>query len=122
ETPEGLAMLRDRRPLYKADAIVRPLLTGQGANDPRVKKSESDQIVEAVKKAGIPVTYVVYPDEGHGFAKPANSISFMAVTENFLSTCDGGRAEPIGGALAPSPAQIVEGEDFVKGLAEAAGG
>src|SRR5690606_40453762 len=54
ETPEGLAMLRERSPLYKADAIVRPLLIGQGANDPRVKQSESDQIVEAMKKAGIP--------------------------------------------------------------------
>ena len=122
QTPEGMALLRERSPLYKADAIVRPLLIGQGANDPRVKQSESDQIVEAMKKAGIPVTYVLYPDEGHGFAKPANSISFMAVAENFLSTCVGGRAETIGDALAPSSAQIVEGEDFVDGLAEAVGG
>lgn len=121
-TPEGLALLKERSPLYKADDIVKPLLIGQGANDPRVKQAESDQIVSAMKQAGIPVTYVLYPDEGHGFAKPANNISFMAVAENFLATCIGGRAEPIGDALEPSTAQIVEGADFVKGLAEASGG
>jgi dipeptidyl aminopeptidase/acylaminoacyl peptidase len=121
-TPEGLALLKERSPLYKAGEIVKPLLIGQGANDPRVKQSESDQIVGAMKEAGIPVTYVLYPDEGHGFAKPANSIAFMAVAENFLSTCVGGRAEPIGDALEPSTAEIVEGADFVSGLAEAPSG
>ena len=121
-TPEGLALLKERSPLYKADDIVKPLLIGQGANDPRVKQSESDQIVSAMKEAGIPVTYVLYPDEGHGFAKPANNISFMAVAENFLATCVGGRAEPVGDALEPSTAQIVEGADFVEGLSETSGG
>jgi dipeptidyl aminopeptidase/acylaminoacyl peptidase len=121
-TPEGLALLKERSPLYKADDIVKPLLIGQGANDPRVKQSESDQIVSAMKEAGIPVTYVLYPDEGHGFAKPTNSIAFMAVAENFLATCVGGRAEPVGDALEPSTAQIVEGADFVEGLSETSGG
>ncbi|WP_205214885.1 S9 family peptidase [Altererythrobacter sp. ZODW24] len=118
-TPEGLAMLKERSPLYSADKIVKPLLIGQGANDPRVNQDESDQIVEAMKAKGIPVTYVLYPDEGHGFAKPANNIAFNAVTENFLATCLGGRAEPIGDTVKNSTAEIVEGADFVQGLEEA---
>ncbi len=117
ETEEGLALLKAASPLYKADQITKPLLIGQGANDPRVKQDESDQIVGAMKEAGIPVTYVLYPDEGHGFAKPANSISFFAITENFLAENLGGRAEPFGDVLEPSTAEIVEGADHVKGLA-----
>ena len=74
-----------------------------------------------MKAHGIPVTYVVFPDEGHGFAKPTNNIAFNAVTENFLATCLGGRAEPIGDTLKASTAKIVEGAEFVKGL-EALGG
>ena len=66
-TPEGLALLKAASPLYSADKIVRPLLIGQGANDPRVNKAESDQIVAAMKAKNIPVTYVLFPDEGHGF-------------------------------------------------------
>ncbi|HEY6817053.1 MAG TPA: S9 family peptidase [Croceibacterium sp.] len=116
-TPEGKAMLVDRSPLYRAGAIKRPLLIGQGANDPRVKQAESDQIVAAMQQHGIPVTYVVFPDEGHGFAKPTNNIAFNAVIENFLTTCLGGRAEPISGELEASTAQIVTGAENVQGLA-----
>ncbi len=116
-TEEGLALLRAASPLYKADRITKPLLIAQGANDPRVKQAESDQIVAAMKQAGIPVTYVLYPDEGHGFAKPANSIAFFGIAENFLAECLGGRAEPLGDVLEPSTAQIVEGAENVKGLA-----
>jgi dipeptidyl aminopeptidase/acylaminoacyl peptidase len=115
-TPEGLALLKQVSPLYSADKIVRPLLIGQGANDPRVNKAESDQIVAAMKAKSIPVTYVLFPDEGHGFAKPANNIAFNAVAENFLSTCLGGRAEPIGGTIKGSTAQIVDGGQYVSGL------
>ncbi|GGD98432.1 peptidase S9 [Tsuneonella deserti] len=115
-TEEGRAMLKERSPLYSAGKIVRPLLIGQGANDPRVNQAESDQIVAAMKEKGIPVTYVLFPDEGHGFAKPANNIAFNAVAENFLATCLGGRAEPVGDTLAKSTAKIVEGAEFVKGL------
>lgn len=115
-TPEGLALLRAASPLYKADQITKPLLIAQGANDPRVKQSESDQIVGAMQAAGIPVTYVLYPDEGHGFARPENSIAFYAIAENFLAECLGGRAEPLGDALAPASAQIIEGAGHVKGL------
>ncbi len=115
-TPEGKQLLIDRSPLHKASAIVKPLLIGQGANDPRVKQAESDQIVTEMEKHGIPVTYALFPDEGHGFAKPTNNIAFNAVAENFLATCLGGRAEPPGETLAASTAQIVTGEEFVKGL------
>lgn len=121
-TEEGRGILRAASPLYKAERIVKPLLIAQGANDPRVKQAESDQIVGAMKSAGIPVTYVLYPDEGHGFAKPANNIAFFAIAENFLAECIGGRAEPLGDALEPSSAQIIEGEEHVQGLAAALGG
>ena len=120
-TPEGLALLKERSPLYKADQIKRPLLIGQGANDPRVNVAESDQIVDAMKAKNIPVTYVVFPDEGHGFARPVNNIAFNAVAENFLAKCLGGRAEPIGGALKPSTAQVRHGAEFAPGLKEALG-
>ena len=121
-TPEGLALLKERSPLYSADKIEKPLLIGQGANDPRVKQAESDQIVAAMKASNIPVTYVLYPDEGHGFAKPNNNIAFNAVTENFLATCLGGRAEPIGDTVKNSTAEIVEGAEYVQGLRDALGG
>ena len=78
------------------EKINKPLLIGQGANDPRVKQSEADQIVAAMQEKKIPVTYVLYPDEGHGFARPANNLSFMAVTEAFFAEHLGGKAEPIG--------------------------
>ncbi|PZO77256.1 MAG: S9 family peptidase [Sphingomonas hengshuiensis] len=119
-TPEGQALLKERSPLTYADQIRKPLLIGQGANDPRVNVAESDQIVAAMKARDIPVTYVVFPDEGHGFARPANNIAFNAVAENFLAKCLGGRAEPIGGALAASTAQVRAGA--VEGGATAAGG
>jgi len=121
-TEEGRALLRAASPLYKADQIIKPLLIAQGANDPRVKQAESDQIVSAMTSAGIPVTYVLYPDEGHGFARPENSIAFYAIAENFLAECLGGRAEPLGDALVPSSAQIVEGAQHVQGLEARRGG
>ncbi|MEM9500692.1 MAG: S9 family peptidase [Pseudomonadota bacterium] len=115
-TEEGLELLKAASPLYKAGQITKPLLIAQGANDPRVKQAESDQIVGAMKDAGIPVTYVLYPDEGHGFAKPTNSIAFFGIAENFLAECLGGRAEPLGDVLDPSTTEIVEGAEHVQGL------
>jgi dipeptidyl aminopeptidase/acylaminoacyl peptidase len=115
-TPEGLALLKERSPLYKAGDIVRPLLIGQGANDPRVNQAESDQIVEAMKAKGIPVTYVLFPDEGHGFAQPENNIAFNAVTENFLAGCLKGRAEPIGETVKKSSAKVPVGAQHTPGL------
>jgi dipeptidyl aminopeptidase/acylaminoacyl peptidase len=118
-TPEGQALLRERSPLYKADQIKRPLLIGQGANDPRVNVAESEQIVNAMKAKGIPVTYVVFPDEGHGFARPQNNIAFNAIAENFLAKCLGGRAEPIGNTLKASTAKVEHGAEFAPGLKDA---
>ncbi len=89
-------MLKERSPLFKANAITKPLLIGQGKNDPRVKQTESDQIVEEMRKNKKEVAYIVYPDEGHGFARPENRMHFNAVTEEFLAKHLGGRKEPIG--------------------------
>ena len=77
--------LKSRSPLFKAGQIKAPLLIGQGANDPRVKQAESDQIVEAMRKNGKPVEYIVFPDEGHGFARPENRLKFYAAAELFLA-------------------------------------
>jgi dipeptidyl aminopeptidase/acylaminoacyl peptidase len=120
-TEEGRKLLHDRSPLFKADAIKRPLLIGQGANDPRVNQAESDQIVKAMAAKNIPVTYVLFPDEGHGFARPENSIAFNAVAEQFLGKCLSGRVEPIGGALKASSAKVPHGKEFVPGLPQAVG-
>jgi len=119
ETAEGQALLKERSPLNFAAQIERPLLIGQGANDPRVNVAESDQIVDALKAKNIPVTYIVFPDEGHGFARPPNNIAFFAVTENFLGRCLGGRAEAIGDTVKASTAQVRHGAEFAPGLAEA---
>jgi dipeptidyl aminopeptidase/acylaminoacyl peptidase len=86
--------LRSRSPLFKADRIKKPLLIGQGANDPRVKQAESDQIVKAMRDNKLRVEYIVFPDEGHGFVRPENSLRFWAATDQFLSKCLGGREEP----------------------------
>ncbi|NLH50289.1 MAG: S9 family peptidase [Myxococcales bacterium] len=117
-TDEGVLFLASRSPLTHADQIRRPLLIGQGANDPRVKQAESDQIVKAMKLSNIPVTYVLYSDEGHGFARPENRLSFFAVTELFLAGCLGGRAEPIGKDFAGSSIAVPEGAAQVPGLIE----
>ncbi len=93
-TEEGKADLLARSPLTKVDQIVRPLLIGQGANDPRVKQVEADQIAAAMKERNIPVSYVLYPDEGHGFHRPPNNLSFFAATEAFLSAHLGGKYQP----------------------------
>jgi len=88
--------LKSRSPLFFADRIQKPLLIGQGANDPRVKQAESEQIVAAMHKAGKPVEYALYTDEGHGFARPENRLHFYAIAEEFLAKYLGGRAEPVG--------------------------
>jgi len=85
--------LWSRSPLSRADQIQIPLLIAQGANDPRVKQAESEQIVAALKNAGIDHDYMLFPDEGHGFAKPENRLTFFAAADKFLSRYLGGRAE-----------------------------
>lgn len=86
--------LKSRSPLFKANQIRQPLLIAQGANDPRVKQAESDQIVAAMRANKLPVEYLLFSDEGHGFARPDNRIKFYAAAEDFLAKYLGGREEP----------------------------
>jgi len=93
---DSVDFLNSQSPLFKAGKIQAPLLIGQGAHDPRVNIRESDQIVAAMRKGNKPVEYVVFPDEGHGFARPENNRRFNAAAEAFLAKYLGGRAEPAG--------------------------
>lgn len=86
--------LQSRSPLFFADRIKAPLFIAQGANDPRVKQAEAEQMVAAVRAAGLPVVYVLYPDEGHGLARPENRLQFYGLVESFLTQVLGGRSEP----------------------------
>lgn len=90
-TPEGKAQLLRQSPLTAAAKIKTPLFVIQGANDPRVNKRESDQIVIALRDRGFPVEYMVAPDEGHGFARPVNNMAMFASAEKFLAKYLGGR-------------------------------
>ncbi|MEM9834872.1 MAG: S9 family peptidase [Bacteroidota bacterium] len=90
-TEAGLAQMKAQSPLYSANKIQVPLMVVQGANDPRVKQAESDQIVVAMRELGLPVEYLVAADEGHGFAKPVNNMAFLAAAEKFLAKHLGGR-------------------------------
>ncbi|MBU1219652.1 S9 family peptidase [Myxococcota bacterium] len=91
---KDLKMIRERSPLHYADRIKTPLAIFQGANDPRVKVSESDQMVQAIRKNKKEVMYIVYPDEGHGFKREPNRMDFLARTEVFLAKYLKGRFEP----------------------------
>ncbi|WP_243324149.1 alpha/beta fold hydrolase [Geothrix sp. SG200] len=84
-TPEGKKQLERQSPLNSAAKIHTPLMVIQGANDPRVKKAESDQIVIALRDRGFPVEYLCAPDEGHGFARPVNNQAMFAAAETFLA-------------------------------------
>lgn len=118
-TEEGRALLRERSPLHRVAAIKRPLLIGQGANDPRVKQQESDQVVAAMQAKRLPVTYVLYADEGHGFQRPENDISFNAIAEAFLARCLGGPYQPIGDDFKNASLTVKTGAEHVPGLTEA---
>jgi dipeptidyl aminopeptidase/acylaminoacyl peptidase len=101
-------LLRAASPLFSADKIHIPMLIGQGANDPRVNQAESEQIVAALEKNGQRAVYVVYSDEGHGFARPENRIDFNARAEKFLSEHLGGRFEPLVGDKVPGSTGTVK--------------
>jgi dipeptidyl aminopeptidase/acylaminoacyl peptidase len=120
-TEDGRALLKERSPLHAAASITRPLLIGQGANDPRVKQAESDQIIEAMRARGLPVTYVLYPHEGHGFAVPENSRSFNAIAEMFLAAHLGGACEPVGEDFKGAEFDVRVGAAHVPGLEDALG-
>jgi acetyl esterase/lipase len=118
-TEAGSALLSKLSPLTYVNRICRPLLIGHGANDPRAKQAESDQIVTAMQAPHIPVTYVLYPDEGHGFARSENTRSFIAIAEAFLAKCLGCRCEPIGHDFEGSSLTVPIGAQEVPGLVEA---
>jgi len=118
-TASGRAHLHARSPLSHVGRIKRPLLIAQGANDPRVKQAEADQIVAAMKAKNLPVTYALYPDEGHGFARPQNRLSFYALAEAFLSQYLGGLCEPIGCDFEDSSVAVASGAEFVPGITAA---
>jgi len=114
---EARADMLARSAISRVDAIRVPLLIGQGENDPRVTKLESDQLVATMQEKGLPVTYVNFPDEGHGFARPQNRMAFYAVMEGFLAhECLNGRAQPIGDDFRGSTIQVLAGGGNVKGL------
>lgn len=113
-TPEGQAFLKERSPLTHCDKICKPLLIAQGANDPRVKQAESDQIVSALQEKKIPVTYALYPDEGHGFVRPENKLSFYAITEAFLAQVLKGRCEEVGKDFEGSSVQLLAGREHIE--------
>jgi dipeptidyl aminopeptidase/acylaminoacyl peptidase len=121
-TEEGRRFLLSRSPISYVDQIKKPLLIVHGANDVRVTLAESEQLVAKMKERKIPVTFVVYPDEGHlTFFHPQNNISCYAVVEQFLMDHLGGRAEPIGDAFKGASIQVREGADQVPGVQQALG-
>jgi dipeptidyl aminopeptidase/acylaminoacyl peptidase len=115
-TEDGRRFLEERSPLNYVDRIVRPLLIAQGANDVRVKVSESDQIVAAMQERHIPVTYILFPDEGHGVERTENRRSYTAVVEAFLALHLGGQCEPPGEDFEGSSIQFKAGRELILGL------
>ncbi len=116
---DGREFLKSRSPLTFVDRIQRPLLIAQGKHDPRVKQAESDQIVAAMNEKDIPVSYMLFTEEGHGFAKPENRQAFFAVAEAFLAKHLGGEYEPIGDAFEGAAFEVSSGTDGVPGLEDA---
>ncbi|MGO4714890.1 S9 family peptidase [Bradyrhizobium sp. 2TAF24] len=115
-TEEGRAFLADRSPLNHLDRATRPILIAQGMKDVRVVAAESEQMVSALKARGVPVTYVSFSDEGHGFARPVNRLAFFAVAEAFLGKHLGGRVQPVGDDLKGSTLKVETGGELVPGL------
>jgi len=116
ETEEGRRWLNEHSPLGRAERIVRPMLIGQGMRDVRVTPRESEQIVQAMRARQIPVTYVTFADEGHGFVRQENRLAFSAVMEAFLAQQLGGRAEPICEACDGSSIKFEVGRALIPGV------
>jgi dipeptidyl aminopeptidase/acylaminoacyl peptidase len=112
-TPEGRALLAERSPIHKVARIKKPMLIFHGANDVRCKVAESDTIVAAMRAKNIPVTYVVYPDEGHGFQKPPNRLSYIAIAEAFFARHLGGACEPVGRDFEGSSHEVRSGAEIL---------
>jgi dipeptidyl aminopeptidase/acylaminoacyl peptidase len=117
-TEAGRAFLRDRSPLTHIERARRPILIAQGMRDVRVVAAESEQMVRALQANKIPVTYLTFPDEGHGFVRPENRLAFTAVAEAFLAKHLGGQYQPIDGDFSGSTIKIETGGELVPGLAK----
>ena len=115
-TKEGQKLLKERSPITYADHIKKPLLIAQGVNDPRVRRTESDQIVEILQKNQVPVIYLIYPDEGHELIKYENQLSFYAITEVFLARHLKGTHEELKDELNNSSVIIQKGKEYLKTL------
>jgi acylaminoacyl-peptidase len=115
-TEDGRKLLAERSPINRVDQIRKPMLIFHGANDVRCKVAESDSIVAAMQARNIPVTYVVYPDEGHGFEKPQNRLGHLAMTEAFFARHLGGALEPVGDDLEGSSHEVRAGADILSDL------
>ncbi|WP_420965013.1 S9 family peptidase [Bradyrhizobium sp. B120] len=116
DTETGRAFLVERSPLTHIDRAVKPILIAQGMRDVRVVAAESEQMVNALKQRGVPVTYITFADEGHGFVRPENRLAFYGVTEAFLARHLGGSCQPIGSDFAGSSLKVETGAELVPGL------
>ena len=116
DTEAGRAFLAERSPINHLDRATKPILIAQGVNDVRVVAAESEQMVKALKNRDVPVTYVTFSDEGHGFVRPENRLAFAAVAEAFLAKHLGGRYLPIGNDFTGSTIKIEIGGELVPGL------
>jgi len=118
-TAEGRKLLRERSPINYAHQTKGRMLIVQGANDVRVPARESDQVAKAMDKAGVEVTYLLYPDEGHGILRNENNRSFLAISEVFFGECLGGRYNPIDARVEGSSVQVPLGARRIPGLQQA---
>lgn len=116
DTEAGRAFLAERSPINHLERATRPILIAQGMRDVRVVAAESEQMVAALKARSVPVTYITFPDEGHGFVRPANRLAFNGVAEAFLAKHLGGRYQPIGNDFAGSSLKIETGGELVPGI------
>jgi acetyl esterase/lipase len=98
------------------ERATRPILIAQGMRDVRVVAAESEQMVAALKQRNVPVTYITFPDEGHGFVRPANRLAFNGAAEAFLAKHLGGRYQPIGNDFAGSSLKVETGGELVPGI------
>jgi dipeptidyl aminopeptidase/acylaminoacyl peptidase len=117
-TNEGRAFLRERSPITHIEHARHPILIAQGLRDVRVVAAESQQMVAALKARGVPVTYLTFADEGHGFERPENRLAFAAVAEAFLAKHLGGAVQPIGDDFAGSTIRIETGGELIPGLSK----
>lgn len=115
-TEAGRKLLKERSPLNYAGNTRGDMLIVQGANDVRVPTREAEQVVAAMQKAGVHVTYLLYPDEGHGIIRTENNRSFLAISEVFFGRCLGGRYSTLSGELEGSSVQVPVGAQYIPGL------